>query len=204
MPRALPRLPRPLLAALSLSLTLGTAQADTAPLFSADGYRITLYRSPTPAQVDGAQVVDTATLQRLLSQLRTGGYTYTLDPGVYAGQAADQFWFDHKEGFCEHISAAFVIALRSAGVPARIVTGYQGGEMNGVDGYWTVRQADAHAWAEVWLGTQEGWVRVDPTGAVSPGRIGASQRLNTSNFMGVSVNSPAAISSWRIAIDNAK
>ena len=58
-------------------------------------------------------------VQRLLSQLRTGGYTYTLDPGVYAGQAADQFWFDRKEGFCEHISAAFVIALRSAGVPAR-------------------------------------------------------------------------------------
>jgi len=68
MPCALPRLPRPLLAALSMSLTLGTAQADTAPLFSADGYRITLYRSPTPAQVDGGQVVDTATLQRLLSQ----------------------------------------------------------------------------------------------------------------------------------------
>ncbi len=134
-------------------------------------------------------------VQRLLSQLRTGGYTYTLDPGVYAGQAADQFWFDRKEGFCEHISAAFVIALRSAGVPARIITGYQGGEMNGVDGYWTVRQADAHAWAEVWLGAQKGWVRVDPTGAVSPGRIGASQRLNPSNFMGISVNSPAAISS---------
>lgn len=68
MPCPLPRLPRPLLAALSMSLTLGTAQADTAPLFSADGYRITLYRSPTPAQVDGGQVVDTATLQRLLSQ----------------------------------------------------------------------------------------------------------------------------------------
>ena len=131
---------------------------------------------------------------QLLTQLRTGGYTYTLDPGIYTGQSADQFWFDRKEGFCEHISAAFVIALRAAGVPARIVTGYQGGEMNGVDGYWTVRQADAHAWAEVWLGEQEGWVRIDPTGAVSPGRVGASQRLNTSNFMGISVDSPAAIS----------
>lgn len=137
---------------------------------------------------------DQQLVQRLLAQLRSGGYTYTLDPGVYSGQAADQFWFDRKEGFCEHISAAFVIALRSAGVPARIVTGYQGGELNGVDGYWTVRQADAHAWAEVWLGPQSGWVRVDPTGAVSPGRVGAAQRINAGNFMGISVNSPAAIS----------
>lgn len=66
MPRALPRLPRPLLAALSLSLTLGAAQADTTPLFSADGYRTTLYRSPTPQQVEGGQVIDTAMLQDLL------------------------------------------------------------------------------------------------------------------------------------------
>ena len=69
MPRALPRLPRPLLAALSLSLTLGIAQADTTPLFSADGYRTTLYRSPTPQQVEGGQVIDTATLQALLGHI---------------------------------------------------------------------------------------------------------------------------------------
>ena len=137
---------------------------------------------------------DRKLVQRLLAQLRTGGYTYTLDPGVYTGQAADEFWFDRKQGFCEHISAAFVIALRSAGVPARIVTGYQGGEANGMDGYWTVRQADAHAWAEVWLGEQDGWVRIDPTGAVSPGRIGAAQRLNQPNFMGINVDSVVAIS----------
>ena len=86
-----------------------------------------------------------------------------------------------------------MIALRSAGVPARIVTGYQGGEANSVDGYWTVRQADAHAWAEVWLGEEQGWVRFDPTGAVSPGRIGAAQRLNTPNFMGISVSNAATI-----------
>ena len=146
------------------------------------------------ADIGDAPNRDRQLVQRLLAQLRTGGYTYTLDPGIYNGQVADLFWFDRKEGFCEHISAAFVVALRSAGVPARIVTGYQGGELNGVDGYWTVRQADAHAWAEVWLGEQEGWVRVDPTGAVSPGRVGAAQRLNTSNFMGISVNSPTAIS----------
>ena len=66
--------------------------------------------------------------------------------------------------------------MRAAGVPARIVTGFQGGELNAVDGYWTVRNADAHAWAEVWQAGR-GWVRVDPTSAVSPGRIGQFQRL---------------------------
>ena len=146
------------------------------------------------AEIGNGPDRDRQLVQRLLAQLRTGGYTYTLEPGVYTGQAADQFWFDRKEGFCEHISAAFVIALRSAGVPARIVTGYQGGEANGMDGYWTVRQADAHAWAEVWLGEQDGWVRIDPTGAVSPGRIGAARRLNQPNFMGINVDSAVAIS----------
>ena len=117
-----------------------------------------------------------AFVQAALERLRTGGYSYTLEPGVYAEHTADAFWFDQKAGFCEHIASAFAVLLRAAGIPARIVTGYQGGEMNGVDGYWTVRQADAHAWTEVWLAGR-GWVRVDPTGAVSPARIGNFQRL---------------------------
>ena len=66
--------------------------------------------------------------------------------------------------------------MRGMDIPARIVTGYQGGEINGVDGFWTIRQSDAHAWAEVWLAGQ-GWVRVDPTSAVAPGRTGSFQRL---------------------------
>ncbi len=81
-----------------------------------------------------------------------------------------------KLGFCEHIASAFVVLMRAMDVPARIVTGYQGGERNSVDGYWTVRQSDAHAWAEVWQ-SGRGWVRVDPTSAVAPGRTGAAQRL---------------------------
>ncbi|MFG5776700.1 DUF3488 and DUF4129 domain-containing transglutaminase family protein [Comamonas sp. J-3] len=149
------------------------------------------------AEVGDGPERDQRLVQRLLAQLRSGGYTYTLNPGVYAGEAADQFWFDRKEGFCEHISSAFVIALRAAGVPARIVTGYQGGEMNAVDGFWTVRQADAHAWAEVWLGAQQGWVRIDPTGAVSPGRVTAAQRINTSNVMGFMVSNQAAINTFQ-------
>jgi len=117
-----------------------------------------------------------ALVDAVMNKLRTGGYTYTLDPGVYGANTADEFWFDRREGFCEHIASSFVILMRGLDIPARIVTGYQGGELNGVDGYWTVRQRDAHAWAEVWL-QDRGWVRVDPTSAVAPGRIGSLERL---------------------------
>ena len=119
---------------------------------------------------------NTALINAVLDRLRTGGYTYTLEPGVYGQHTADEFWFDRRQGFCEHIASSFVVLMRALDIPARIVTGYQGGEVNGVDGFWTVRQRDAHAWAEVWLQGQ-GWVRVDPTSAVSPGRIGSLQRL---------------------------
>ena len=117
-----------------------------------------------------------ALVQAALQRLRQGGYTYTLEPGVYGQHTADEFWFDRKEGFCEHIASAFVVLMRGMDIPARIVTGYQGGEVNPLDRYWTVRQSDAHAWAEVWLAGR-GWVRVDPTSAVAPGRTGSFQRL---------------------------
>ena len=123
-----------------------------------------------------AQADTQAFVQAALRRLRTGGYSYTLEPGVYGNDTADEFWFDRKEGFCEHIASAFVVLMRNLGIPSRIVTGYQGGELNNVDNYWVVRQSDAHAWAEVWQeGT--GWMRVDPTGSVAPGRIGQFQRL---------------------------
>jgi transglutaminase-like putative cysteine protease len=116
-------------------------------------------------------------VQKVLERLRSGGYAYTLEPGVVDTlDTADDFWFDSKQGFCEHIASAFAVLMRSMGVPARIVTGYQGGDRNSVDGYWTVRNSDAHAWAEVWIAGQ-GWTRVDPTGAVSPARVGRFQRL---------------------------
>ncbi|MCZ2495594.1 DUF3488 domain-containing protein [Xylophilus sp. Kf1] len=113
----------------------------------------------TPALIDAA-----------LARLRAGGYRYTLEPGVYGRDTADEFWFDRKAGFCEHIASAFVVLMRAADVPARVVTGYQGGAINGVDGVWTVRQSDAHAWSEVWIADQ-GWVRVDPTASVAPDRL---------------------------------
>jgi protein-glutamine gamma-glutamyltransferase len=128
-------------------------------------------RDPRFAQADAGVLVP-----EVMRRLRTGGYTYTLEPGVYGRNTADEFWFDKKEGFCEHIASSFVILMRALDVPARIVTGYQGGELNTVDGFWTVRQSDAHAWTEVWQ-PGRGWLRVDPTSAVSPGRIGQFQRL---------------------------
>ena len=126
---------------------------------------------PRYANASGALLIAAA-----LERLREGGYRYTLDPGVYGQHSADEFWFDRKEGFCEHIASSFVILMRGLGLPARVVTGYQGGEYNPVDGFLVVRQSDAHAWAEVWL-AGSGWLRVDPTAAVAPGRTGAMQRL---------------------------
>ena len=127
---------------------------------------------------------DVATLvNAVMQKLRTGGYEYTLEPGLYGDNTADEFWFDRTAGFCEHIASSFVVLMRAMGVPARIVTGYQGGEFNQVDSYLVVRQSDAHAWAEVWqTGKEDGsavgsWVRVDPTSAVAPQRIDSLQRL---------------------------
>ncbi len=95
---------------------------------------------------------------------------YTLSPPLLGQHSADEFLFDTRQGFCEHFANAFAVAMRAAGVPARVVTGYQGGEINPVDGYLTVRQYDAHAWTEVWL-RDHGWVRVDPTAISAPTRI---------------------------------
>ena len=128
-------------------------------------------RDPALAQADTATLVDAA-----MEKLRTGGFSYTLEPGVYGQHAADEFWFDRKEGFCEHIASSFVVLMRALDIPSRIVTGYQGGDLHSVDGFWTLRQSDAHAWAEVWQ-AGKGWVRVDPTAAVAPGRIGVAGRL---------------------------
>ena len=129
-----------------------------------------------------------ALISLVLQRLRTGGYAYTLDPGVFGPHSADEFWFDKKEGFCEHIASSFVVLMRALDIPARIVTGYQGGDRNAVDGYWVVRQSDAHAWAEVWLAGQ-GWLRVDPTAAVAPARVGSLQRLQAPRgVLGAAIN----------------
>lgn len=105
-----------------------------------------------------------------LSFLRKGDFVYTLSPPRLGRNAADDFLFETRQGFCEHFANAFTVLMRSAGVPARVVAGYQGGEVNPIDGTLVVRQSDAHAWTEVWL-AERGWVRVDPTAAAAPRRI---------------------------------
>ncbi len=106
-----------------------------------------------------------------LALFRQEPFYYTLNPPLLqSGNAIDEFLFTTRRGFCEHYAGSFVFLLRAAGVPARVVLGYQGGERNDLGGYLIVRQADAHAWAEVWL-QERGWVRVDPTAAVAPARI---------------------------------
>ena len=97
-------------------------------------------------------------------------FTYTLAPPLLGRDSVDDFLFDTRRGFCEHYSSAFVFLMRAAGIPARVVTGYQGGWWNATSDYLLVRQSDAHAWAEVWSAGR-GWRRVDPTAAVSPARI---------------------------------
>ena len=98
-------------------------------------------------------------------------FTYTLEPPILdARDPFDDFLFQSKKGFCEHYAGSFALLMRAAGIPSRVVTGYQGGEVNPLNDELIVRQADAHAWTEVWL-PDEGWLRVDPTAAVSPLRV---------------------------------
>jgi transglutaminase-like putative cysteine protease len=113
---------------------------------------------------------DAEVLARAIAFLRQGRYVYTLEPPLLGPNPVDDFLFDTKTGFCEHFSSAFAFLMRAAGLPARVVTGYQGGELNSVDQIITVRQSDAHAWTEVFLAGR-GWVRVDPTAAAVPGRV---------------------------------
>lgn len=107
--------------------------------------------------------------RQVLTWVREHPFHYTLNPPTLGKHTVDEFLFDTRAGFCEHYSSAFVVLMRSMGVPARVVTGYQGADAH-ADGYWIVRQANAHAWAEIWS-EKEGWMRVDPTAAVAPERI---------------------------------
>jgi protein-glutamine gamma-glutamyltransferase len=113
---------------------------------------------------------DATFVQAVLEYLRTGGFVYSLTPEPLGADAIDDFLFNTREGFCGHYASAFVTLMRAAGVPARVVTGYLGGEWNPIGRYLLVRQSDAHSWAEVWL-SGRGWTRVDPTAVVAPERL---------------------------------
>ena len=116
-------------------------------------------------QSDDAAIVYTA-----LQMFRHENFSYTLQPPRLARDSIDDFLFNTRQGFCEHYASSFTYLMRAARIPARVVTGYQGGEKNDIGDYYTVRQYDAHAWSEVWL-PDRGWVRVDPTAAVAPERV---------------------------------
>jgi len=109
-------------------------------------------------------------IERALKLFSEDEFYYTLNPPLLKGDRVDQFLFETKQGFCEHYASAFVVMMRAANIPARVVLGYQGGEYNPIGDYFVVHQRNAHAWTEVWLEGQ-GWSRVDPTAAVSPLRI---------------------------------
>jgi hypothetical protein len=108
-----------------------------------------------------------------MEHIRTGDFIYTLSPGRYGEttpHVIDEFWFDRRLGFCEHFAAAFVVIMRAAGVPARVVTGFQGFDAEPEDDWWIVRNSNAHAWAEYWA-PGRGWQRADPTAAIAPDRV---------------------------------
>jgi len=126
-------------------------------------------------------------VRHVLTMFRKEGYVYTLRPPILVDNEVDRFLFDSKRGFCENYAGSFALLMRAAGIPSRIVAGYQGGEYSEVGNYLIVRQSDAHAWTEVWF-KQRGWVRVDPTAAVSPSRI----------EQGLDVALPNEVSSFRI------
>lgn len=126
--------------------------------------------APTAADIAQEAAVTQALVNKALAFFREEPFFYTLRPPLLEGDTVDEFLFLTRRGFCEFYAASFTVLMRAAGVPTRVVTGYQGGEVNDIGEYLIVRQRDAHAWTEVWVaGT--GWVRVDPTAAVAPERI---------------------------------
>lgn len=147
---------------------------------------------------DDADIVRTA-----LAYFNKQAFVYTLEPQLLGINSVDDFLFTTKQGFCEHYASAFVFLMRAANVPARVVTGYLGGEFNDIGNYYIVRQSDAHAWAEVWLAGQ-GWVRVDPTAAIAPERVqrGLSAALsNNAALPFMERNPPHWLQSLRLNFD---
>jgi len=127
---------------------------------------------------------DSEIIQRALQHFNQQEFRYTLNPPLLSQHTVDEFLFDTREGFCEHYASAFTVMMRMAGIPARVVTGYQGGFYNSIGSYVLVRQSDAHAWSEVWV-RGSGWTRIDPTAAVAPERVeqGAVESLDQRRYM---------------------
>jgi transglutaminase-like putative cysteine protease len=170
-------LPRPSRQVLNYTLASRTQYRSAGPLSAAVRHMdLALPRERNPRtlalarELRAAAADERAFITAVLAHLRDGGYAYTLTPQRLGAQPVDEFLFDTRAGFCGHYASAFALLMRAGGVPAHVVTGYQGGEWNPIGGYYLVRQSHAHAWTEVWLDGQ-GWQRVDPTAVVAPGRL---------------------------------
>jgi transglutaminase-like putative cysteine protease len=137
---------------------------------------------------------DQAFINAVLRKFHEEEFFYTLEPPPLGNNPVDRFLFDTRRGFCEHYASAFAVIMRSAGLPSRVVLGYQGGELNPMGGHLIVRQADAHAWTEVWL-EGIGWRRVDPTAAVAPERIEAGRSAAMFDGIGLAwgLSAPSAL-----------
>ena len=147
-----------------------------------------------------------AVINAALDYFRKQNFYYTLSPPALVGDAMDSFLFDTKRGFCGHYASAFVTLMRNAGIPSRVVTGYQGGTINPLDNYMIVRQSDAHAWAEVWI-ENKGWIRIDPTAAISPSRIEsgiANAGLEPDKLPAILISNSAFLKQTRFIIDSAR
>ena len=121
-------------------------------------------------ELRSAHADDMEFVQAVLAMFTQQPFFYTLTPPKLSDDSVDEFLFNTKRGFCGHYASAFAALARAAGIPARVVTGYQGGTLNPYGGYWILRQSDAHAWTEVWI-EGRGWVRIDPTAAIAPQRV---------------------------------
>jgi transglutaminase-like putative cysteine protease len=128
------------------------------------------------AELRSAHPGDRGFVLAVLDLFAHQGFVYTLTPPKLERDSVDDFLFHTRSGFCEHYASAFTTLMRAGGIPARVVTGYQGGVYNRVGGYWYVSQADAHAWSEIWL-EGSGWQRVDPTAVVAPDRLARGAEL---------------------------
>ncbi len=151
-------------------------------------------RSVARGEQIGATVPEPADrIKAVIGFMQKSHLQYTLSPPPLGRDSVDDFLFTTHSGFCEHFAAAFVVLMRAAGVPARVVTGYQGGELNPVDGTLVIRQSDAHAWAEVWL-SERGWTRVDPTAESFPRRIqdGIAEALPSTDALPLAVRNNLA------------
>ncbi|MDO4636992.1 MAG: DUF3488 and transglutaminase-like domain-containing protein [Lautropia sp.] len=144
-----------------------------------------------------------ALAEQVLNWIRQEPFRYTLSPPKLGRDSIDDFLFHSRAGFCEHYSSAFVFLMRAMGVPARVVTGYQGAEHHAEDNYWIVRQANAHAWAEIWH-PQQGWLRADPTAAVAPERIeqGSLQALRQRQQSDLVRTATDLTHHWMLSLDS--